>query len=218
MLELVPGTLVSVAATLVGVLLALLFVVRLGLARERGGVLVGALAFLAVPCLVLTVGSERHLGTAKTDAFCMSCHEMHPYGASLRPTDTLAGAHHRNRWVPKDTTCYACHTRYTMFGGLAAKMSGLHHMWVHYFGELRDPLALYEPYSNRECLHCHDGGDSFEQAAGHAEKRAAFRGDAEACMKCHGPAHGVEPGAVTAARDGTRRFSHPGAPAGGGVR
>ena len=211
MLELVPALLIAVATTAVAVLLALVFVWRPARARQRGGALVATLAFVALPGLVLTVGAERHLDQSKTTEFCMSCHEMHPYGASLLQPETLAGAHFANRTVPRGAACYACHTQYTMFGGLAAKAKGVQHLWVHYFGDLQDPLKLYEPYSNRECLHCHEGASSFDDAIGHSESLEQFRADTKSCISCHEPAHGVAAGAVSAAVAGTGTFPLPAA-------
>jgi cytochrome c-type protein NapC len=215
MLELVPGPWISVAATLVGVLLALRFVVRPARTRQAGGALVAVVAFVAVPGLLLTVGAERHLALSKSTAFCLSCHEMHPYGASLLQPDRLAHAHWAGRFVPREAACYTCHTEYTLYGGLRAKLKGLQHLWVHFFGAQPDPIALYTPYSNRECLHCHEGAKSFEEAEGHLDQLEAFRAGTKTCMKCHGPSHGVEKGAVSAAIAGTQQFQLPATTAGG---
>jgi len=51
--------------------------------------------------------------------------------------------------------CYICHANYAMFGGFRAKLNGLQHVYVQHFGTPHNPIRLYEPYNNRECLHCH---------------------------------------------------------------
>lgn len=209
MLELVPGSLIAIIATLVGVLLAADFLFRPGRARQGTGMLAAAVAFIAAPGLLLSVGSERHIGNSKKTEFCLSCHEMHPYGATLLDPESLAGKHFGNRYVPREAACYTCHTEYTLFGGLRAKTKGLKHLFVHYAGGIGDPVKLYDPYRNRECLHCHEGATSFDEAIGHGDEIEAFRADQVSCLKCHKPAHGVEPGAVTEAVAGKREFALP---------
>ncbi len=204
MLEIVPGILIPAVITALGVALALVFLLRPSYARDRGGVLVGAVGFVAVPLLVLVVGSEKHLIGSKKTEFCLSCHVMHPYGGSLMDEgeEFLAAIHYSHHYVPPDSACYSCHTQYTMYGGLAAKMKGLKHLWVNYFDDVVDPIELYDAYSNRECLHCHEGGKAFEEAMLHADQIAEFRSDEVSCLDCHAPAHGVEEGAVSEARSG----------------
>lgn len=211
MLEIVPGIIIPAIITVLGVALALVFLLRPAFARDRGGALVAAVAFVAVPVLVLAVGSEEHLIGSKKTEFCLSCHVMHPYGGSLMDEgeEFLAAIHYSHHYVPPDLACYSCHTQYTMYGGLAAKMKGVKHLWVNYFGEVGDPIELYDAYSNRECLHCHEGGKAFEEAMLHADQIAEFRSDELSCLECHGPPHGVEEGAVSQARSGEAEFQLP---------
>jgi cytochrome c-type protein NapC len=216
MLELVPGPLISIVATLIGVLLAADFLFRPGRARQGTGTLAAAVAFIALPGLILSVGSERHISQSKSTAFCLSCHEMHPYGSTLLDAESIAGKHFANRYVPREAACYTCHTEYTMYGGLNAKMKGLQHLFAHYGGSPDDPIKLYGPYSNRECLHCHEGSMSFDEAIGHGDEIESFRTNQVSCLKCHKPAHGVEAGAVTESMQGKREFELPVLPAGGG--
>jgi cytochrome c-type protein NapC len=209
MLELIPGPLIAIVATLIGVLLAADFLFRPGRAKQGAGPLVAAIAFIAVPGLVLTVGAERHIGMSKKTEFCLSCHEMHPHGATLLNAETLAGKHFANRYVPREQACYTCHTEYTMYGGMSAKLKGLQHLLVHYRGGITDPIKTYDPYSNRECLHCHEGAASFDEAIGHGDELESFRSDKVSCLECHKPAHGVEAGEVTKAYDGEKQFELP---------
>ena len=54
-----------------------------------------------------------------------------------------------------------------MFGNFKAKMRGLQHLYVQYFGNIPQKPELYEPYNNRQCLHCHSGARTFEEGATH---------------------------------------------------
>jgi hypothetical protein len=62
-----------------------------------------------------------------------------------------------------------------MFGSIRAQLNGLHHVYIQYFGKDDDPIVLYEPYNNRECLHRHLGIRSFEEGAIHTAVRTCFR-------------------------------------------
>jgi len=209
MLELVSGPLIAIVATLIGVLLAADFLFRPARARNGAGAMMAAVAFIAAPGLILSIGSEEHIHSSKSTEFCMSCHEMHAHGSTLLNQDTIAGLHFANRYVPREAACYTCHTEYTMYGGLKAKTKGLHHLLVHYQGGMADPIKLYEPFHNRECLHCHEGAASFDEAIGHGDEIESFRADKVSCLKCHNPAHGVAEGDATAAKNHTKEFELP---------
>ena len=125
---------------------------------------------------------------------------MEPYGKSLRVDDTfhLAAAHYQNHRVPADEACYTCHTNYAMFGTIKAKVGGLRHIYVYYLGHPPKPadIKLYEPYNNRECLHCHAGARSFEEGAVHAADPALLpdvKSGKVSCLSsgCHQVVHDV---------------------------
>ena len=95
--------------------------------------------------------------------------------------------------------CYTCHANYAMFGGFRAKLNGLHHVYVQYFGTVPAPdqIKLYETYNNRECLHCHLGARSFEEGAVHnadPETFAAIKANRLSCVSsgCHEMVHNVQ--------------------------
>jgi cytochrome c-type protein NapC len=117
------------------------------------------------------------------------------YGASLQADqlDWLPASHYQNRRVPREAACYACHTDYTMFGDVSAKLRGARHVWVHYFGDVPPPgeIELYVPYQNRECLHCHGGARAFEESILHADMLAELEGGEVSCLDCHGEVHHV---------------------------
>jgi cytochrome c-type protein NapC len=174
--------------------LVLLVTWRPRMLGRRSGKALAFLALFLVPALASTFGAGLHLEKAKKTDFCLSCHEMGPYGESLLldDSDYVPAAHFQNRRVPAESACYACHTDYTMFGGVNAKLRGLRHLWVHYVGKAPEKLALYVPYQNRECLHCHGGARSFEESELHSEMRGELASGETSCLECHDMIHPVE--------------------------
>src|SRR5215467_11774114 len=188
-------SLVLFSILLIGVLVA-----RPGITGTRGGKIVAFLALFALPLLSGGMGVSTELEHAKTTEFCLSCHIMEPYGKSLHVDDPqhLAAAHFQNHRVPADEACYTCHTNYAMFGGIKAKIGGLSHIYVYYLGKPPAPenIKLYEPYNNRECLHCHAGARSFEEGAVHVADPtllASVKANQVSCLTsgCHPTVHDV---------------------------
>ncbi|MEO5936531.1 MAG: hypothetical protein ABIP81_04895, partial [Terriglobales bacterium] len=109
----------------------------------------------------------------------------------------LAASHYINRRIPTDQACYTCHTDYTMFGDAKAKMRGLKHVWVWLTDDRKPPLALYNPYPNQNCLHCHAGAKSFEEGAIHnadAETMLQIKSNKIGCTSsgCHDTVHNAQ--------------------------
>jgi cytochrome c-type protein NapC len=179
---------------LFAIALVLLVIWRPRMLGRRSGKVLAFMALFLVPALASTLGAGLHLEKAKTTEFCLSCHEMQPYGESLMLDDSeyLPAAHFQNHRVPADSACYSCHTDYTMFGGVNAKMRGMRHLWVHYVGKAPEKLALYEPYNNRECLHCHGGARSFEESELHGDIRSELASGEMSCLECHDAVHPVD--------------------------
>ncbi len=177
------------------ILLILIVAGRTGLPWRPGGRAVSIVALLVLPAVVTWGGLSHHLDEARSTEFCLSCHEMEPYGRSLRVAEPtrLAAAHYQNRRISRDEACYTCHTSYTLFGDFQAKISGVKHVLVHFAnsGEPAGPLQLYEPYENRDCLRCHDGARSYLESAGHQGNLHELVSGAVSCLACHGPAHGT---------------------------
>lgn len=212
MLELFPGILLPAALTALGVLLAGMLLVRPELVRRRSGAVIGAMALLGVPAFLLWVGMDQHVQHTKKTGFCLSCHSMLPYGESVTKDEEglLAAVHFQNRYVSQETGCYACHTEYTMYGGLKAKIAGVQHVWAAYVGGVADPIELYGgTYANRECLRCHQGRPNFMAQPAHQGQLQEMREEDVSCLLCHGPVHGVEEGEVTEAIEGRREFRLP---------
>jgi cytochrome c-type protein NapC len=151
--------------------LALLVAFRTQVTRSREGKILAFVAIFALPIAAATLGFSEHMERAESKTFCLSCHIMSGYGESLLIDDPsyIPARHYQNSLVPRDYACYTCHTNYTMFGTINAKMHGLRHLYVQYLGTPPKPedIKLYEPFNNRECLHCHLGQRKFEEAAPH---------------------------------------------------
>jgi nitrate/TMAO reductase-like tetraheme cytochrome c subunit len=154
-------------------------------------ILLGFLAFVGFPTVMIVLGTTHQLDQAKKTDFCLSCHEMTPYGKSLvfEDLDLLPAGHYQNNRIPRDRACYSCHTTYTMFGGVEAKMKGAQHLFRHFTRDPSEPIELYDPFKNRECLHCHDGARSFEDSFGHDGVLAELRDESISCLDCHESDH-----------------------------
>jgi nitrate/TMAO reductase-like tetraheme cytochrome c subunit len=182
------------ALALTAIVLVLLVVRRPTLLGGPGGKALAFVAFFLLPGVVTGLGFRSHLERSKRTDFCLSCHAMAPYGASLLAddADSLVASHFQNRRIPRDQACFTCHTTYTMFGDAEAKLKGLKHVWVNYLGRVPDSIELYEPYQNRECLHCHAGARSYEEHEMHADDLEGLAKGTTSCLECHEVVHDVE--------------------------
>jgi len=182
------------ALTVLTVALIVLVLVRPAIMRHRVGRLLIFVVFLPLPLLVTTAGTQEHIEHSKSTQFCLSCHVMEDYGESLHINDSdyLPAVHFQNRLVSQDKACFDCHTTYTMYGDMRAKLRGLRHVWVYYAGEIPEQIELYEPYENRECLHCHTGGRRFEQGEDHVDFRQELESGETSCLECHEWVHAVD--------------------------
>ncbi len=86
----------------------------------------------------------------------------------------VPATHFQYGLVPRDQACYTCHTDYTMYGDVNSKLRGLKHVYAYYIGKPSQPIKLYRPYNNRECLHCHLGARSFEESEAHTKDPQAL--------------------------------------------
>ncbi len=193
-----PAGLVVVAVIVIGIALSAIFVLRPTITASKGGKAVAFLALFIFPLAIGAMGVSQHVEQSKTTRFCLSCHVMEPYGASMMVDDRalIPAVHYQNHQVPPDKACFTCHTDYTMFGDAAAKMRGLRHVWVNYVTGPPEKIELYTPYNNRECLHCHEGARSFEEGVVHTleeETLPAIRANKLSCLSagCHEGGHSV---------------------------
>jgi cytochrome c-type protein NapC len=181
------------AFTILGAALIVLIVLRPNLTDARGGKILAFLALFIFPVLATWLATSSHIEHSKSTSFCLSCHEMEPYGQSLRIADSeyLPAAHFQNHLVGPKDACYTCHTTYTMFGDIRAKLTGLRHVYVHYLGTVPETIELYAPYSNRECFHCHEGARSFEEGPDHIDYRQELASGEGSCLECHAFVHDI---------------------------
>ncbi len=142
----------------------LLVTLRMEQNRERQWKLIAFTTIFAMPLIFLAGVINFDLNKMKQVTFCDNCHTMNPYVMSLTVDDDepLASVHFRNNYIPQETACYSCHTSYSMFGGFEAKVRGLRHVWVYYTNPDKQDIALYKPYDNNDCLHCHGPSQRFK--------------------------------------------------------
>jgi cytochrome c-type protein NapC len=162
-------TSILVYIIVVSIVLIAILVTRPGITATKGGKILAFVAFLIFPLLSGGMGVSQHLEHSKSTKFCTSCHVMEDYGLSLRIDDRsyIPAVHYQNNLVPRENACYTCHTDYAMYGDFRSKIRGLKHVYAQYLSTPAQPIKLYTPYNNRECLHCHLGSRSFEEGATH---------------------------------------------------
>ena len=170
-------------------------VLRPSFTAARTGKMLAFVALFLLPLLCAGLGLAEHFEHSKQTSFCLSCHTMEPYGRSLRVDDRayLPAVHYQNHLVPADQACYTCHTDYVLYGGIRAKLRGLRHVYAQYLSTPAQPIRLYTPYNNRECLHCHLGARSFEEGATHMAIRDDLVSNQFSCLTsgCHDSVHNV---------------------------
>ena len=179
--------------TLLAILLAGTIALWPSSTRTAGGKARAFLGVFALPIAIMAGAAQDHMERSKTTEFCISCHVMQPYYDSLFIDEQrhLPAAHYQNRNIPREKACFTCHTKYTMFGDMKAKLAGLKHLWVYYFGDIPEKIELYEPYNDRECLHCHEGARAYEEHPQHIKERAKLESGKLNCFSCHSEAHGI---------------------------
>ena len=191
-------TALSNVIVMVAILLALVVAFRVGMTRAAAGKIVAFIGLFILPVLAATQGFNQHMEKATTTQFCLSCHVMESHGRSLYVDDPnfVPAVHFQSHLVPADQACFTCHTTYTMFGDMEAKLRGLRHLYVQYLGTVPQEadVKLYTPYDNRECLHCHQGMRKFGEQPAHQDM-PQFLEQIEAnevsCLDCHASIHDI---------------------------
>ena len=162
---------------------------------HRAGKLLLWLGLLVIPVTVSLAGTSVGIERSSNTQFCLSCHEMEDYGRSLFVDNSaaLAAVHYQNRSIPRESTCYACHTDYAMFGDVKAKLNGLMHVWVHYTKQVPEKITLYQPYPDHNCLHCHADARNYLEVDAHRENDAVSGAQKKkSCLSCHQLAHDLK--------------------------
>ena len=189
-----PQTLVLVLFVLSAGLI-LLLILRPDLTANRNGKILAFVALCGLPILCSFIGTSQEMERSKQTTFCLSCHIMEPYGRSLLVDDPhyIPAAHFQNHRIPTEEACYTCHEDYVLYGGIRAKWRGMHHVYVQYLAKPMQPLHLYVPYNNRECLHCHLGARSFEDSPTHTALHDDLVSNQMSCLTsgCHDTVHNI---------------------------
>ena len=194
-----PSTIVIVFIAVTAAIV-LLVGIRTHWTRSREGKILAFIALCVLPVASVWGGFSEQMERAESTQFCLSCHVMTNFGRSLYVDDPsyIPALHFQNNRVPRDRACYTCHTDYAMFGTVRAKLRGLRHLQVQYFGTIPKPeeIKLYQPYNNRECLHCHLGARRFEEGSGHHKTPDLLRSvksGQRSCLSsgCHDIVHEV---------------------------
>lgn len=149
----------------------------------------GGVVFAWFPLFWGAAMVQHGLHEMKRVDFCNSCHPMEAYIGSLQSdnAESLPALHFQNNYVDQKTACYACHTEYSMFGDVKAKLTGLKHVWVYYFGKIPDKIELYNPYANRDCERCHATSKKYLDA--HEDDLEDIRKGEYSCLECHDTGH-----------------------------
>lgn len=190
---------VLIAVLVLDIAFIALVIVRPAVTRAPSGKVMTFIALFIFPIVAVWMGADYHLTRSQTTQFCLSCHTMSDYGKSLQVDDRglIPAVHYQNRLIPQEKACFTCHTDYTMYGDINAKIRGLKHVYVQYLGQPPAQMKLYNPYNNRECLHCHSGARSFEEGATHNQepgRMEKIKTNQLSCSssECHGAIHVVD--------------------------
>jgi cytochrome c-type protein NapC len=189
---------ILIGVIVITIILVVGLILKPEITSSTGGKILAFLSLFIFPILAAVLGASSHVEHSKTTQFCLSCHEMKPYGKSLHIDDSeyVPASHYQNNRVPREKACFTCHTNYTLYGDFRAKLQGLRHVYVHYLGTVPQPkdIRLYTPYNNRECLHCHLGARSFEEGVTHNDEPtllANLKTNKVSCLSCHALAHDI---------------------------
>ena len=188
-------TVSAIALLALGIVVCLVVTFQPELIRTPGGKVMAFVALFVFPVTASWTGLSAQLEKSKETQFCLSCHVMENFGRTLWIDDPtyIPAKHYQNNRIPRDEACYTCHTTYTLYGPVLAKLRGLRHVYVEYFGKIPKPedIKLYTPFNNRECLHCHAGGRSFEEGSTHQDFLKEIKSNARSCVSsgCHEDVH-----------------------------
>src|SRR5271156_6851908 len=127
---------IVVSLIVLTIILSGVFLVRPAVTAGATGKILAFVALCILPALCIGAGMSTHMQRSEQTRFCISCHAMEPYGRSLYVDDPsyIPAQHFQNHRIPADEACYTCHTDYAMYGTIRAKLEGLHHVYVYWFG------------------------------------------------------------------------------------
>jgi len=164
------------------------------LTKSFSGKILVFITLFILPVLTVVFSITLQFHNSKTTQFCLSCHIMEPYGRSLLIDDEryIPAYHYQNNLISQEDACFTCHTTYTLFGDINAKLSGLGHFFNYYLGGKYEHIKLKNSFNNRECLHCHGEARIFLEGETHNPIMEKLVNNEQSCLHCHGPFHSVE--------------------------
>ena len=183
------ATIIVLTIILIGLLLF-----RPSITAAQGGKILAFIAFFILPIVATFLGASIHLENSKVNgsSACLAT-SWRPTGKVFTlmtppmfplPIFKTTASRKSKPALPviPITRCSATCT---------AKMRGLKHIYVYYLNTPPAKLALYEPFKNRECLHCHAGARSFEETTPHKEMKEQLTANDMSCLTCHNKIHDV---------------------------
>jgi cytochrome c-type protein NapC len=183
----IPALLILSAAVLI------VLVARVGRGRAPGGRprrSLSILVMVVLPILWLAAAAVYADNATRGTSFCLRCHEMQRYGASVTADNaSIPATHFRNGWVEQERACYICHTIPGLSGAVEAKARGVRDVYVHYLGDVPDVIELDAPYDGEICLACHGEEGGFLAVEAHRPFAARLPGSPVSCFGCHAISH-----------------------------
>jgi cytochrome c-type protein NapC len=186
---------ILICQIVLSIVLASIFLIRPSVTAGAAWRTLAFIGLCVLPAMCVVGGLNTHMQRSEQRQFCISCHDMVPYGKSLYVDDPshIPAQHFQNHRVPADTACYACHGDYTIYGPLKDKMAGLTRIYMQYVSTPPNPITIPGGFKNGQCLHCHLGARSFEENPVHAAIRDSLISNQMSCLTsgCHDTAHDV---------------------------
>ncbi len=184
----------ALIAAVVLVSYALIAVLRGELNGVRGKTIM-AVGVVILPSFSVATGMLLVFIRAGSVEFCASCHHvMQAYADDMTDPEGsgIAAVHFANRYIPGNQ-CYECHTSYGLFGTVEAKLHGIGEVYRYYTKTYNQPIEMWRPYSNRDCLKCHANSKKWLSLDAHTgeDTREQLFDDRTSCMSCHEPGHHV---------------------------
>ena len=172
-----------------------LFAVIRGELNGIAGRSIMAVGVVILPAFSVATGMLLVFVRAGSVEFCASCHHvMQDYADDMKDPDGtgIAAVHFANQYIPGNQ-CYECHTSYGLFGTVEAKIHGIGEVYRYYTRTYDQPIEMWQPYSNRDCLKCHANSRKWQTVDAHTDEDMQDRlfDDRTSCMSCHDPGHNV---------------------------
>ncbi len=172
-----------------------LFAVLRGELNGVPGKVIMLVGVVLLPSFSVATGMLLVFIRAESVEFCASCHHvMQAYADDMNdPEGTgIAAVHFNNRYIPGNQ-CYECHTSYGLFGTVEAKLHGIGEVYRYYTRTYSQPIEMWQPYSNIDCLKCHANSKKWLSLDAHVEEdmKEQLFDDRTSCMDCHDQGHNV---------------------------